>query len=118
MAHVMKESRHSQNPTPVRQAVRLAKFPQLVSNMLRYVVAVRHDVEYASCELHDAERVLEPLVCCSRVNETSQGELMDMAQPLEGSRVEGFTLVTVHSDKRVNRVSDFVNVLRHSRPHR
>ena len=117
MAHVMEESRHSQNPTPVRQAVRLAKFLQPVPNMPRHVVAVRHDVEYASCELHNAERVLEPLVCRSRVNEIGQGELMDMTQPLEGSRVEGFTLVTIHSDKRVNRVSDFVNVLRHSRPY-
>ncbi len=110
---VMTKSGHAQDTAPVRQLIALLELWQTRTDMVGYVFATGYNVEYTTREFHYAKRMLESLVRCSGVDKIGQGELMDMAQPLESPRVENLPLVAVQPHKRVDRVSDLVKMFRH-----
>src|SRR5437588_12375711 len=76
-------------------------------------VVAGDDVVDTAGEVHDAERVFEALVGCAGIDEIGEGELVDVAQPLEGGGVDQRLLVVVVVDEDVDRVAAFVDALRH-----
>ena len=81
--------------------------------MVGQVVAMRYDIEYATREFHYAEGVLKSLVCRPGIYKIRQGELMNIAQPLEGTRIENLTLVAVQPNERMDGISNLMQVFCH-----
>ena len=114
MAYVMTKRRDSQYSPPVASAIVAGERPQYSSDLVCQVVWLRDDVKDSSGELHHAEGVLESLMRRARVDEVSKRQLMDVAQALKRAGIQDSAFVAVQTDEHVNRVADFVNVLRHA----
>jgi hypothetical protein len=84
-----------------------------IADLVGDLVRTRDDVVDAAGEVHDSERVLEPLVRRAGIDKVREGELVDVAEPLERRRVDHCLLVVVVVDEDVDRVANFVDALWH-----
>ena len=85
MTNVVAKSSHPQHATPVAQIIGVGERLQQLSYLIRHVVSIRDDIKNPTCELHNPKRMLKALVGRARIDEMSERELVDMAQPLEGT---------------------------------
>jgi len=95
---IVTEGRHAQDRPPVGQLGPVLDLWNLVSDGVRDMVRVGDDIEDLAGKLHHTQRVVETLVGCTRINEVRQRQLVDMAQPLEGTRVNNLPFIAVQSD--------------------
>jgi hypothetical protein len=79
MAEVMKECRKPNDLSPGHKRFRIRKD----LNRTVSVPFMSDDVEDAASELHDAERMLEPPMCRSWIDEVRQRKLVNVPKPLE-----------------------------------
>ena len=49
----------------------------------------------------------------TRIDEVTESQLVDMAEPLERPRIQDLTLITIQPNENVDRVTDLVMELRH-----
>ena len=72
----------------------------------------RNDVEYPSRQFHNAEAMFETFVRRSRIDKVGHRQLVNVAKPLDHSRVQNPPFIAIQSDEDVNGVSNFVVLLR------
>jgi len=69
MPHVMAERCHSENASPIQQFFLLTKLRKKFSDFFRNILIFNHCVEHSRGKIHHAERMLEPLMRGTRVNQ-------------------------------------------------
>lgn len=110
MPEVVKEGGEPNNFSPREECFGVR---ENVDDIRVSVAFVRDDVEYAAGELHHPERMLEPAVRRTGVNEIRQRELMNVPKALKRPRVDRCDFVGGHADEVVDRIADLVLMLRH-----
>ena len=63
-------------------------------------------------QLHNSEAVFKSFVGRSRIDKVGHRQLVNVAKPLDRARVENPPFIAVQSDEDVDRVSNFVVLLR------
>ena len=109
MPEVVKQRRETNVLPPRDERFRVGK----KVDVRAAVPFVREDVEHAAGELHDAEGVLEPAMRRAGIHEIRQRELMDVSEPLKRPRIDRRHFIRRNANEVVNRVSNFVLMLRH-----
>lgn len=80
VSQVVAEGCDTQYLSPVNEKVLGCDLREKRPGLLVQIFAVCDGFEGAPGELHHAERMLEALMCCARIDEVRQRELVDMAQ--------------------------------------
>ena len=70
------------------------------------------DSEHTLRKLHHTERMLEPVVSRTGIDQVRQCQLMNVPKALKRTRIEDLSLVRIESNENVNRVPNFVDVFR------
>ena len=82
--------------------------PQAAFDRVRNIVGMGDDIEDPPGKVHHAQRVLEPAMGGSGIDQRCHRKLMDMAQPLERAGVHDPSLVSIHANEYMDRIPDFM----------
>lgn len=68
-----------------------------------------------ACQIHDAQGVFKAPMSCAWINKIGKRQLVDVAEALEGTRVDYLSLLGVYSYESVDGISDFMISLLHGK---
>ncbi len=114
MAGVVTQRGHPQHAAPVLM-LGAAVLGDHIAHGVAHLVGPGHHVEDPPGDLHHAERVLEALMRGAWVDQVRQRQLMDLAQTLEGTRVDDRALRVFKVDEDMHGVAHLVVAFRHHR---
>jgi len=95
MPDVVTQRRHPQNAIPVVESIGIPEIWEEVSDLIRQIRGFGDYLKDATCEFHDTQRMLEPLVRSSRIEKISKCKLSDVPETLERPGVEHLLFIPV-----------------------
>lgn len=110
MPEVVTQSRHAENSTPIRKLIVSGDYTTYLAIQ---IPVGSDDVKYSLSKFHHTERMLEPSMRCTWIDQMGQGKLMDMPQTLKRPRIKDLPLVGIQAGENMNRITNFMDVLGH-----
>lgn len=116
VAHVVAQGGHPYHAPPTGDllgTVELVEQPAYLLDLVR----LGQRVVRPTGELHDAEGMLESLVCRTGVDEVRHRQLLDVPEMLKWRRIQHESVLAVQPDEGMNRIANLVPQLVHGRLH-
>ena len=105
----MTQSRHAKDSTPIRKLIASGVGDYYAYPVVQ-ILSGSDDTKHSLSKLHHTDRMLEPSMGCTRIDQMGQSKLMDMPQTLKCPRIKDLPLVSIQAGEDMNGITDFVDI--------